>query len=344
MSGAKTSADRVGAFAPGVERLADSRPIGFCVGVRHFRQLLSNRWLGGRCLSVVEWEGRTRRARRRRDRSPVRRRRLANGPGRRDQPQRPSRSAWRRGPTGRLPPPPRRCRPPPLRRRPCRPPCCVRRESDRPAPAAPSFRHPCCSCSPRPCVRVRVALHPSRGAPCGPCARRFRCAWSTHPGRRGVGPGGGGDQSTSQRHAARRSDAQPQTSASTATTGAPTSRSPTWCRGNGSSRSIARARRTATAEMPTSAAVSTRACSLSAAELRQRFLLVVREITRPPEHAADGFTIEELLSHRRVSLSNDRSHGQTMYGATALRARTKPALTFSSVPSNWRSSCSTMTA
>ncbi len=35
-----------------------------------------------------------------------------------------------------------------------------------------------------------------------------------------------------------------------------------------------------------------------AAELRQRVLLVVREITRPPEHAAHGFTIEELLSHR----------------------------------------------
>ena len=75
-----------------------------------------------------------------------------------------------------------RCRPSPLRRRPCRPPCCVAGTSlFRPAPAAPSSRHPCCSCSPRPCVRVRVALHRWRGAPCGPCARRFRCAWSTHP-------------------------------------------------------------------------------------------------------------------------------------------------------------------
>jgi hypothetical protein len=36
-----------------------------------------------------------------------------------------------------------------------------------------------------------------------------------------------------------------------------------------------------------------------APELGQRFLLVVRELARPPEHAANGLTIEELLGHRR---------------------------------------------
>ena len=139
----------------------------------------------------------------------------------------------------------------------------LRSRSDRPRPGRRSSRSPCHRCSRRPGACARVAPHRSPRGPCAPSGRQVLVAWSTHRARRARGGGAGDGLDEPGVESGEDVDGRPDDLGVDGHDGGTDDPIAGPLAGQRSSRSIASARRTATSGMPTSAAASTSARSLT---------------------------------------------------------------------------------